>query len=450
MAKRIDGSALRQIHKLFSLGVERELTDGQILKRFATGNGDDAERAFANLVERHGPMVLRVCRAILRNPHDAQDAFQATFLVLVRKARILWVRDSLGPWLYQVAYRTALSARSAAARRTRHETRIAAIALLEPATKESPEFHSALHEELSRLPAHFRAAVVACYLEGLTCEEAARRLGCPVGTVKSRLSRGRERLKSRLTRRGVGVTDGALAIFFSTEVESAVPKALKELTIRAAVTVAAGRATTGLISASVATLLEGVLRTMLLTKIKALAAVLLILGAGTVVLAYQATSGPRDDSGPVKKTGLTTAKKDAPPPAARAVDLKAKTKALQDRLEKPIALRIPNDTTLEAALKIIKEATTGPDDAGAPIYVDPAGLQEAKAAMNKPIFTGVSEDKLPLKEHLRSLLRPLGLDFDVQDGLLLISSRDKVVDQKLWRLSEDLRKVTERLPLNSP
>ena len=112
------GAVVRQLRTLFNVGTIRELTDGQLLERFATGEGEPAELAFAALVERHGPMVLRVCRAVLIDPHDTQDAFQATFLVLVKKARGLWVRDSLGPWLHQVAYRTASCARLAAARGT--------------------------------------------------------------------------------------------------------------------------------------------------------------------------------------------------------------------------------------------------------------------------------------------------------------------------------------------
>ena len=125
MAIGKDGAVLRQLRTLFNVGTVRELTDGQLLERFATDRGESAELAFAVLVERHGPMVLRVCRGVLNDPHDTQDAFQATFLVLVRKARALWVRDSLGPWLHQVAYRTASCARSTAARRRRHERRAA-------------------------------------------------------------------------------------------------------------------------------------------------------------------------------------------------------------------------------------------------------------------------------------------------------------------------------------
>ena len=125
MAIGKDGAVLRQLGTLFNLGTVRDLTDGQLLEQFATDRGEVAEQAFAILVERHGPMVQRVCRGVLANPHDSHDAFQATFLILVKKARALWVRDSLGPWLHQVAYRTASCARLATARRRRHERRAA-------------------------------------------------------------------------------------------------------------------------------------------------------------------------------------------------------------------------------------------------------------------------------------------------------------------------------------
>ncbi len=121
-----DQRVLRQLGTLLAVGTAGELTDGQLLERFATHAGDGAEQAFATLVERHGPLVMRVCRGVLFDPNDVEDAFQATFLVLVQKARSLWVSDSLGPWLHQVALRTALCVRSAAARRQRHE-RVAAV-----------------------------------------------------------------------------------------------------------------------------------------------------------------------------------------------------------------------------------------------------------------------------------------------------------------------------------
>jgi DNA-directed RNA polymerase specialized sigma24 family protein len=127
LATRRKSTILGPLRVLFNLGAIGEMTDGQLLERFAQG-GEAAELAFAALIERHGPVVLHTCRSILRNEHEAEDLFQATFLSRVRKARSLWVRDSLGPWLHQVAYRAARSARSAAARRTAHERRAAEMA----------------------------------------------------------------------------------------------------------------------------------------------------------------------------------------------------------------------------------------------------------------------------------------------------------------------------------
>jgi RNA polymerase sigma factor (sigma-70 family) len=164
---RKDGAVLRQLSTLFNVGAVRELTDGQLLERFSSGRGEAAELAFEALVERHGAMVLRVCRAQLVDPHDRQDAFQATFLILVQKARGLWVRDSLGPWLHQVAVRTASCARAAAARRRRHERRVAEMAASvdEQQDRIGAEVEKILHEEISRLPECYREAIVLCDLE---------------------------------------------------------------------------------------------------------------------------------------------------------------------------------------------------------------------------------------------------------------------------------------------
>ena len=192
-----------QIRTLFQAGTLGGLTDRQLLERFAMDPQEKAEAAFGVLLERHGPMVLRVCRGVLDDPLDAQDAFQATFLVLVKKARALWVRDSLGPWLHQVAYRTACCARSDAARRRRHERRAAAEAVARRVSELGgldTGWERVLHEEIARLPPHYRAAVVLCDLQGCTHEQAAQHLGCRVGTVKSRLARGRGRLRGRLLR----------------------------------------------------------------------------------------------------------------------------------------------------------------------------------------------------------------------------------------------------------
>ena len=164
-------------------------------------HGEAAEAAFATLVERHGPMVLRVCRGVLGDAHDLNDAFQATFLVLVRRAGVLWVRESLGPWLHGVALRIATKAKAAAARRRMHERQAAEVAAMR-SDDQADDLGSTLHEEVDRLPRKYRAPFVLCYLKGLTHERAATALGWPVGTCTAGWP-GQATLRSRLVRRGV-------------------------------------------------------------------------------------------------------------------------------------------------------------------------------------------------------------------------------------------------------
>src|SRR4051812_24613852 len=186
---------LRQVHRLFGAGSLGGLTDGDPLTRFAPRRD---EPAFEALVERHGPMVLRVCRSVLGDGHDADDAFQATFLVLARRAGSLWVGDSLGSWLFGVARRAATRTRRSAARRARHERTAAEERRFQSGRGIEPERANdaaVVVDEVERLPSAYRSAVVLCYLEGLTYEEAAGRLGVSEGTVRGRLSRARDRLR---------------------------------------------------------------------------------------------------------------------------------------------------------------------------------------------------------------------------------------------------------------
>ena len=172
------------------------LGDAELLKRFTSSVGPAAEQAFEALLGRHGPMVLGVCRHILRRPQDVDDAFQATFLVLVKKARSIRVDESLGPWLYGVAYRTAIRARSKVARHGLEEMNDLEAAAADPAGGAFAwEIRPILHEELNRLPDKYRSPIVLCHLEGKSHEEAARMLDWPVGTLSGRLSRGRQLLK---------------------------------------------------------------------------------------------------------------------------------------------------------------------------------------------------------------------------------------------------------------
>lgn len=289
MAIERHGGVVRSFRTLMHLGAVGTLTDGQLLERFLAG-GAAAEMAFAALVERHGPMVLRVCRSVLGDPHAAHDAFQATFLVLVQRARSLWVRDSLGPWLHRVAVRVASCARSADARRRRHERRAAELSVKSEVPVpdgDRGELGAILHEELARLPERYRVPLVLCDLQGQPHELAARHLGCAVGTVKSRLSRGREKLRARLTRRGLAPAVGLAGLGIGPgAAQATVPTALIHSTTVSTTAFAATRAAGGSVPASVVGLAEGALQAMILAKVRmsviSALAVAAALGAGVL------------------------------------------------------------------------------------------------------------------------------------------------------------------------
>jgi RNA polymerase sigma factor (sigma-70 family) len=240
-------------------------SDGQLLSQFLVRRD---EAAFAALVRRHGPMVFAVCRRVLGNVADAEDAFQATFLVLVRNAAALSARAVLGDWLHGVARRTALSARRACARRRAKEQAMARSDVACEAIEN--DWLPLLDEELRRLPENYRLPIVLCDLEGKTRQEAAARLGWPEGTVAGRLARGRELLARRLLRHGGAVSSSALAVALAQNAASAcISEALVHSTTRAANVFAAGTgAATAVISARVAALTEGVVRAMFLAKLK--------------------------------------------------------------------------------------------------------------------------------------------------------------------------------------
>ena len=296
------GDVARQLEVLWTSGTLTGLSDAQLLGQFAESRGRDAtsESAFRELLDRHGPMVMGVCRHVLRRPHDADDAFQATFLILVRKARSIRVGDSLAPWLYGVAYRTAHRARTIASR-----YRSADVEPMEepmgPSSHDAFDFdlRPLLHEELSRLPGKYRDPIVLCHLEGKSHEEAARLLQWPVGTLSGRLSRGRRLLKSRLERRGVAVSPVMLAANWLAGTPTIVATPLVESTVNVAFRLGAATA----VSTSVLSLTQGVLRTMLLNKLESIsfAAILIAGGVSGGVWAYQASqssSQPARESEP--------------------------------------------------------------------------------------------------------------------------------------------------------
>ncbi len=291
MSSQGRGSVLRDLESLYRLGVTRGLSDGQLLERFASGSNEIARQAFSALVERHGPMVLRVCRGVLHDASDAQDAFQATFLILLRKSRSLWTRETLGPWLFQVARRTALHARSKHARRQKHE-QAAARERPEARTEASRDGLALIHQEIARLPDRFRSIIVLCDLEGLSQEDAARRLGVPVGTAKSRLSRARERLRARLLKLGYGQELGLVLLGDPGAGSAAMPAHLLAATVEVVVDQSSIKSLTG---GAAATLAQGVLTSMSLHSLAKVAAVAL-LGLGMTSLS--AVAQRRTPDGP--------------------------------------------------------------------------------------------------------------------------------------------------------
>ncbi len=290
---------LRRLRGLADAQGVRELSDGELLERF-TARRDEA--AFAALMQRHGPMVWGVCLRVLHDAHRAEDAFQATFLVLVRKAGSVRKRGSVGSWLYGVAYRAAVKARARAAAARAQERRFTEMPRPDPVDELTwLELRAVLDEELSRLPEKYRAPVVLCYLEGQTHDQAARQLGCPRTSLSSRLSRARALLHERLARRGLALSAGLLATLLAREAaEASVPAAVMLSALRAA----AG----GAASPQAVTLAQGVLKTMTATK------VIVVL---TLVLAVSAVAalGLADPPPPPPAPQAPPQAAPAPPPA---------------------------------------------------------------------------------------------------------------------------------------
>ncbi len=256
-----------------------EPTDGQLLGKFIE-QGD--QTAFETLVRRHGPMVLGVCRRILRNHHSAEDAFQATFLVLARKSLSIRNRDLLASWLYGVAFHTALRARTAAGRRSKREKQV--VEMPEPeilANDLWSDLAPVLDQELSRLPEKYRMPIILCDLEGKGHAEAARQLRCPLGTLSGRLWRGRNLLARRLTRRGLGISAVVLGMILVEKAQAAASVGLASFAaaVKGAACIAAGASLAEAVSSKVIALARGAMESLVLKKLKLTVAALLILSA---------------------------------------------------------------------------------------------------------------------------------------------------------------------------
>ena len=346
-------TALRHLHDLFNGGTATGLTDGQLLARYTASN--DAP-AFAALVARHGPMVAATCRAILQREHDVEDAFQATFLVLARKARSIRTGDVLGGWLHRVAYRIAVQANIDLNRRRRRESDVSPMDI--PAAAHAVpdlELLSIVHEEIDRLPERQRLPVVLCDLEGLSYEHAAMQIHATVPALRCRLSKARERLRARLTRRGVTASALAVMMASTTDASTAVAASWAEAAVAAA--------TGGSSSAAAATLAQTILRHILITKLKIVAAAAVataaIVSAGVVV----GTAQP-DDRKPemTPATSRSSAATEAPPVREKTAKPLIEVRGrVVDPDGKPVPGATVSTAYLDREIKPALGATTGPD-----------------------------------------------------------------------------------------
>jgi len=327
MATRNVGTVLHCLRGSLIRQDETGLTDGDLLGSFIAGRD---EASFEALVRRHGPMVLGVCRRVLRNEADAEDAFQDTFLVLVRKAASIRPQGRVGNWLYGVAHSTALKARAMSTRRLAKERQAASSSRAVATADTRHELEALLDQELKALPDIYRAAIVLCDLEGKSIKEAARHLARPLGTIGARLARGRRLLARRLSRHGLALSPGVIATVIAQNAAAAdVPPLLLSSTVKTAALVATGQVTTSaLASAKVAALTEGVLKAMALSKLKTAATALLTLallaGAGGLLrfhkLAAQQAQGKQEDPRPTATRVAGTSNDDRGKPDSDRAD----------------------------------------------------------------------------------------------------------------------------------
>jgi RNA polymerase sigma factor (sigma-70 family) len=330
MTGKRSGAVIEHLRTLFSVGVVGDLPDGHLLDRFVT---ERDEAAFSALIERHGPMVLRVCRQVLGDPHDAQDAAQAVFLVLAQRARTIRSGGSVASWLHGVALRTATKARVAAGRRRQHERRAgesrarAGFYLAVNDDLAWPE----VHEELGRLPAKFREPIVLCHLEGLTRELAARQLGWRMGTVQSRLARGQERLRTQLLRRGIMFSGGVAGVAFGADrARAAMSSAWFDTTLNSAMRIATAQTAAAGAAVPLASITRKALSAMMTYKIKTSSILVLAFGIaaiGGATLARQRLAAAPDQAQQPAPQGLAP----STPPSWRLPT--APSNSIEDSLE---------------------------------------------------------------------------------------------------------------------
>jgi len=416
--------------------------DCELLRRFARHRD---EEAFAGLVRRHGPLVLGVCRRMLEHEQDAEDVFQATFLVLARRAASIRKREAVGSWLYGVARRLALQARADAARREARERQVAGV----PWRETVPEIvwrdlRPLLDEEVAALPDPYRSAFILCHLQGMTNEQASRELGCPLGTVLSRLARARNILRDRLTQRGVTLSTGVLtAALAENAVSAAVPAAYIEQTMKAAVVFAAHEGVVaGFVSAHAVTLAEGVLRTMYLTSLRFAAGI--VLAAGIISTAVYSQQGPAKDLPEVATNKPSGPDKPERPALVGQPDKDVSRPRFDKNDDADSSPRSVNPfdqpkTTAQKAADPLGSLSDKP-------FSDPA--KERLRLANKVLQEEIEDEKDRLEALQKKLQRLKNSGLSVPQGdpeLAKLRQQNRLLQQQLKGLQEEVRAVEEEV-----
>jgi RNA polymerase sigma factor (sigma-70 family) len=412
------------------------LEDAELLERYVTRRD---EAAFESLVRRHGPMVLGVCRRILRNEADAEDAFQATFLVLVRKAKSIRSRAQVSNWLFGVAHNTALKAKAMNHKRCTKEAEAGRMANSQAAEEKWQEIQALMDDEVSRLPEKYRVAIVLCELESKTVREAALHLGWPQGTVASRLARGRVLLARRLSRPGLAFSAGTVVTLLARNAMAAhMPAPLIGTTLKAATLIAAGCAAADIVSAKVAALTEGVVKAMLLTKLKIATAILLVTAT---LAAGVATSTPEGQTQPSAPGTAQNATAPAGQKAAPTVKPKGDTETIQGRwkvaafeidgwnepTEELVGVRITANKLFIKYKNGLDESTYRLDESRKPKHIDLAAFPGENKAGAKGIYYP-DGDRLVLCFAPEKNERPTEFKTEPKSGAwLMVLQRDKPV-----------------------
>lgn len=415
---------VRHVDHLFHHGTAGATGERQLLDKFLA---DGDETSFEAIVARHGPAVLRVCRQLLNDPNDVDDAFQATFLILVRKARSLHRRDALGGWLYGVAYRVAVRARRD--RRMRPAPGSDAAELDQTGQVEEDELRETVRREVARLPEKYRIPIILCYLEGLSHLEASERLGWPVGTVRGRMARGRDLLRNRLTRRGVTWSALTTTLMTTSDARSStIPEALLESTVRAASRCVLTSSLARTLSGPAITLTEGVLSSMLWNKLKFLALAV----AGTSVLT----------------AGLAVISRHLPPAASAAENASVNAHA-RNALRRPVqASPIPVALNSADDAKAQSATANGKADSGRSKSNATEESRREKVAEELSQYQAdielreieVQAEKDEIKELMR-LLRATELEAEEP----IVGKNEREIDLVRNQRDEALRRLEERL-----